>query len=171
MRRLNVPNSKGFTLPEMLAVVVIIGILAAIFIPSFLAWLNNQRIRDGLVRVEGALKEAQREAIRQSKTCTVNVVTGSNASLSGNCLVTGTRRFDSNWLTGTIQIDSNRSDINFFVGGTTNAQGTIVVSMPNTNAQSLCLVISNGISLMRKGAYTGDISNPVATSCNTIQIQ
>jgi prepilin-type N-terminal cleavage/methylation domain-containing protein len=60
-------QSSGFTLIEMLVVVVIIGILAAIISPSYLGWANNQRVGAASSQIIGALRKAQAEA-RKTKT-------------------------------------------------------------------------------------------------------
>lgn len=164
--------NRGVTLPEILAVVVIVGILAAISLPSFLAWLNDRRVRDALVKVEGAMKEAQREAIRQGRECDLVIDTSSNGSITGPCLVTGAREFTGNWLTPPIQLRSNRTDYKFFVNGTTTSPATLVVALPDGSATQRCFVLSNGVGLMRKGTYAdSDTSGASAANCTTIQVQ
>jgi prepilin-type N-terminal cleavage/methylation domain-containing protein len=63
-------SSQGFTLLELLVVIVMIGVLAAIAAPSWLAFLNNQRIgavRSDLVSTLSNLqKDSQKRRIYQT---------------------------------------------------------------------------------------------------------
>ena len=76
MQHWNVPKQdSGFTLIEMLAVTIIIGIVAAVAVPNLLGLLNNARVTDGVADVEGAIKEAKRQAIRFSQRCVIEIAT------------------------------------------------------------------------------------------------
>ena len=68
-------RDRGFTLIEMLVTIIIIGVIASLAAPNFLGLLNQSRVKDGLAQVEGAIKEAQRQAIRRGKTCKIKFVT------------------------------------------------------------------------------------------------
>ena len=85
-------NSQGFTIAETLIVLVIGGILLTFTAPSFLAMNNKAKLNDAVNTVRGALQEAQREAMRKSKNCTLTLNTlNNNITSSDGCLITGDR--------------------------------------------------------------------------------
>ncbi|MBV8885594.1 MAG: type II secretion system protein [Chroococcidiopsidaceae cyanobacterium CP_BM_RX_35] len=60
--------TSGFTITEALIVVLIIGILSAITIPSWLSFLNILRLNSAQEQVYLAMREAQSNAIRDKLT-------------------------------------------------------------------------------------------------------
>jgi Tfp pilus assembly protein FimT len=151
-------RSGGFTLAELSVILAVIGVLGAIAAPSFLSWYQSKQLDDALVRLENALRESQQEAIKRSQTCTVDIPEGLNQSISGTCLLTGDRPLKY------IQIQHSRTkskawQIQFDFRGRTQGvdqSGTISLSIPGAAATPKCLVISNGIGLMRSGNYDLD---------------
>ena len=165
MWHLNVRKSQGFTLIEMLATGIIISIVAAIAAPNLLGLLNRNRVNQGLAELEGAIKEAQRQAIRQGKSCRVNIDTSTNTISAyidppsvppTNCLLS-TREISSDI---TIRTNLPGSTILFSSKGSTTNSGTVVVSSDSTDTQK-CFVISLGLGIMRTGEYTGTKTDPV----------
>ena len=156
-------GNQGFTLPEVLIIVVVIGILAAVAVPSFLGWYNRQKVNQALTKVEGALKEAQREAIKRSRSCTVTLDTN---LITGDCLVTGKRDLceerDSSGtcikpgvelLVESPNSLSNGNQIQYSFRGNTTNGGTIILALPDNSSYQKCLVTSVGIGLLRTGDY------------------
>ncbi|NCR54144.1 MAG: type II secretion system protein [Microcystis aeruginosa L211-07] len=72
MRRLNVHKNQGFTLLEILVALAITGIFAILTGPNLLAWLNSNRVQQATDAIQLALEDAQRQAIRRGRNCTIN---------------------------------------------------------------------------------------------------
>lgn len=179
-------SPSGVTLVETLAIVAVVGILAAIAAPSFLAWFNNKKIEDVTAQTESAIREAQSEAIKKSISCTLTI-DKANAKISSNpttCLPTGERdlsklgvRALSNNATevaiGTANLGSTDS-FEFSQKGTLSVGGGVgmIVLYRNggaTNQRNRCIAVASGIGLIRTGIYTGsNPSNPTdINNCNT----
>lgn len=165
----NVHNkNQGFTLIELTILVVIVGILSAIAAPSFLSMLNKNKVNDALDQVRGALQEAQREAIRKSQSCTVTLDTTNN-KVTSSCLVTGDRTLPSGVA---IAANGNGSPptITFSFRGNTTDSRTIILYMSDGSTQeNKCLILSNGLGIMRTGNYSGDTSSIDKKDCTTLQ--
>jgi prepilin-type N-terminal cleavage/methylation domain-containing protein len=64
-------SDGGFTLLELLVIVLILGILISIAAPSWVAFINRQRVRTVNDRVLQSLRTAQSEAKRNKRDVTV----------------------------------------------------------------------------------------------------
>ena len=163
----SVKQEPGFTLTEVIIVTVIVGVIGALAVPSFFSLLNRNRVNQAVGEIEGALREAQKGAIRTSRSCTININTTSNRiSNNGddNCLLT-TRNFDSKFT-----LTSSRTTITYSAKGNISLDPqtpVIVMSFPDGGSnQQKCVVIENTLGLIRTGDYSGTIpSIPSPDGC------
>jgi prepilin-type N-terminal cleavage/methylation domain-containing protein len=93
----------GFTLIEVLAVMVIVGILSAIASPGWLAYVNNQRLNASQTQIFQAIKTAQSEA----KTRKINDNQG-DAATATNSLRTGVILQQTSATESSVQVNNVR---------------------------------------------------------------
>ena len=73
---------KGFTLVELMIVIVIVGILSAVALPNFLNQTNKARATEARTQLSAALKNAQMYILEEGSagTVTTNLVGLNNGS-------------------------------------------------------------------------------------------
>jgi prepilin-type N-terminal cleavage/methylation domain-containing protein len=160
----------GFTLIEILVTSIIVGIIAAIASPNFIGMYNRYRVEEGMRQIEGAIKEAQRQAIRNGKTCEITIgdlsitTDGTNTGclLSNRTLESdlNTKFIKKSTSTTTNLTGATTQGITFSSKGNTdnNSQGTFIVSHDATNTQK-CVQIEGLLGNIISGDYDG-------TNCN-----
>ncbi len=74
-------GQKGFTLVEVIVVVALIGILAAIAVPSFLSWLPNMRLKAATRDLYSNMQKIRMEAIKTNNRMAIVFDTANNQYL------------------------------------------------------------------------------------------
>jgi prepilin-type N-terminal cleavage/methylation domain-containing protein len=161
-------SNSGFTLVEMMVVVIIVGVVAAIAVPNFLGLLNRNRANAAMRQVEGALKEAQKQSIRTGKSCSIDIDTTNkaikNPSTNG-CLLSERVLNDS------VELKSSRTTIGFSGKGNITINGTnpapvFVMSIPNNTNIQKCVTMESVLGSIRTGEYSGTIpTTPLPDDC------
>ncbi|WP_250398758.1 prepilin-type N-terminal cleavage/methylation domain-containing protein [Synechococcus sp. MU1648] len=73
-------NKNGYTITEMIFVIVITGILASISVPSLINWKHFQTIKTRQLALKANLEQIKSDAKRWGATCTI-----SGADLKSSC--------------------------------------------------------------------------------------
>ncbi len=161
------PHHHGMSLVELLVVLAVLAIFAAVAVPTFQYWLDNQRTHQDLEKLAGALREAQREAMRRNQTCHVLVPTGTRPTITGNpahCLPTGARQLEHTIL----RRGPGMATVRFGFQGRASTSGTTVIAHTSNPALQRCLVIAPGLGIMRMGVYAPtDTTGYSSTNCRT----
>ncbi len=67
-------TNKGFTVAELMIVLVIIGVLASISTPYFLEYLKNQRLNGATRELYSALMNARMQSVSENRKIIVEIV-------------------------------------------------------------------------------------------------
>jgi prepilin-type N-terminal cleavage/methylation domain-containing protein len=147
----NVSKQLGFTLVESLIVVVIIGILAAMAIPSFIAAQNRARLNQAMEMVVASLQQSQREAMRRNQSCSVTLDKNAD-KIAGQqgCLLSGDVT-----LPEAIDLDYTGAsgDIQYGIRGNTTTNKSIIVRVKDNRSNARCLTVSAPLGIIRLGTY------------------
>ena len=79
------PKSSGFTLIELMIAVAIFGILIAVAVPNFRAWLQNTKVRTVAESMQTGIQKARAEALTRNAQVTFTL--GANSAWSVGCAI------------------------------------------------------------------------------------
>ncbi|WP_338429425.1 prepilin-type N-terminal cleavage/methylation domain-containing protein [Synechococcus elongatus] len=156
-------RSQGFTITEILVVLIVAGILAAVATPSLAGFVGQQQTNQATSEVQASILEMVREAQRTNQPCTLqpsNITTTGITRSTGNCLL-NSRSFPP----GTTIADNNFNGVSIVAYGTGNVRilsGTNPISvasirLSNTKSPAFqrCVQVAAPLGLVRTGRMIG----------------
>ncbi len=136
-------KERGFTLIEVMIVIVIIGVLTGIALPAFSDWRNNQAVRSASQTLLSQMKQARVLALSENRSVSINFCDGTvhdawvlDASAPDvTCDPCVTLSCTENMIpldqfSGSLSLTTNQDPITFFSRGTAS-NGTVIFSAGN----------------------------------------
>ncbi len=156
-------NQKGLTIIELLVVLGIMGVVAAISMPATFAWLSDARFRDAAARLESALRQTRDLAITRKLVLQLAVDLDSGnywVQLPGGTKASSLLDFES--LPPNIQIasgdnctntasdgDSNTATAETSIEFNPNGSGEVGTMGSGVDSTSLCVLDGSGVKRYR----------------------
>ena len=123
-KRFRFGNVRGFTLTEVLVVIVVFSILATIAVPQFIAFRPTNRLNGAARQIYSELMWARAKAVNENRTYVVTFPTNYSMQIAG----TTTRVVNIQTDYSDVTLTSSASTVTFSSRGTTDATPTITLT-------------------------------------------
>ena len=174
-----VARQRGYTLVELLVVVVILGLLSAIGAQSYNSFLRRERVNAVALALYGWLSEVRQASLRlQSDSCTISFQTGtrsvnqqlatiqSGSSCEAMLGIKSSLSLDRELTNGlSAQLSSSAASVSFTPRTlTTNTEDIVIGLVVNSQSPQHCVRISAVSGFVQVGR--NDSSSSTAGTCS-----
>ena len=139
-------ESRGFTLIELMIVLVIFGMLVGMGIPSYQKYSRTQRLRGTSENLVQTIQLQRSRAMATGQDVRINFNTAAPAGWT--CMVTGGHSNRTNLPNGITYLSANPNSLILSRDGRANASGTIVFTKTTGNSDTVSVQLS-GLALIR----------------------
>ena len=162
----------GFTLVEIVVVIGILGVLMAVALPSYQAWIRNTQIRTAAESIQNGLQLARAEAVKRNRNVdfvlTNNPSVATSAGFGATALAGAINQLQNvNWL---VRVNTGAAPtINDYIQGRVSTEGSrnVAISAP----QGTITFNSFGRLTPAPGAIlTISVTDPTLTAANQRQL-
>jgi prepilin-type N-terminal cleavage/methylation domain-containing protein len=159
-------HQSGYSLAEMLTVVAIIGVLSLVFIPNFMEFRQNNKMKTSMRNLTSDLRTTRQLAITQGKQAAITFDTGANKRTYNIYL--GDKSFGSSLWTPITGTGSNPpksakllDDIAYFPNDSPTSPQTFTKNMVNCSDTSIAPKCKSGQGLTGNAADGTDTMTDV----------
>lgn len=136
-------DMHGFTLIELMIVVALLGVFAAVAVPSFTQFINNNRTQSANNEVLALLQYARSTAVAQRTTISVCPDDDAWTVKTKGCIGTDPVTLRSMEVTGGTSINSSLEEIAFRQNGSSAASATILTCYQGDFANGYTIKVAN----------------------------
>lgn len=159
---------KGFTLLEMLTVVTLLGIFAAIAVPSFTSLINQTRTSSVADNAFGLIMHARSEAVLRRTTVSLCLSEVQLISVLGSCDAPTVQLRKISISPTQVAVQASQANLSYFADGTTNSDVTSRVSYLICHDQDVAYgykidIQRNGVTRRYARGKADETGNALAT--------